>query len=160
MSDKQKELAIVFLDCMRRSRKNNLNDVYQQLKSIEFFTLFSILKLQNQKEDGANPRVSELVEDLNVSPQFISKTLRSLESKGYCQRITDPSNRRSTLVILTEEGTNLLQQAQDRIFHFAQAVTERMGEENMTQFIELTHKCFDIMQDIASELYTEKEEQK
>ena len=155
MSNEEKELALAFLDCMRRVRRNHMSDVYQTLTSVEFSTLFSILKLQEQK---GSPRVSDLVEDLNASPQFISKTLRTLETKGYCERMTDPANRRSTLVLLTEKGTDLLHTAKDRIFRFAQAVTERMGQEDMEEFIRLNHKCFDIVQDIASELYTEKEE--
>lgn len=155
MSNEQKELAMAFLDCMRTIRKNNMSDVYQTLTSAEFFALFSILKLQKQK---GSPRVSDLVEDLNASPQFISKTLRTLETKGYCQRVTDPTNRRSTLVLLTEEGSALLEKAQDRIFRFAQEVTERMGKEDMEQFIRLNHKCFSIMQDIASQSMKEKED--
>ncbi len=157
MSNEQKELAIAFLECMRRVRRNHMGDVYQTLTSVEFSTLFSILKLQRQNND-ANPRVSDLVEDLNASPQFISKTLRTLETKGYCQRVTDPANRRSTLVLLTEEGMNLLQSAQTRIFRFAEIVAERMGKEDMEEFIRLNHKCFDIVQDIASEFQKEKED--
>lgn len=155
MSNEQKELALAFLDCMRTIRKNNMSDVYQMLTSVEFFTLFSVLKLQEQK---GSPRVSDLVEDVNASPQFISKTLRTLEAKNYCQRVTDPNDRRSTLVLLTEEGTSLLRHAQERIFNFAQAVTERMGQEDMEAFIRLNHKCFAIMQDIASESLKEKED--
>ena len=62
------------------------------LSTAEFYALFAILRLQEAQDSAVHRRFgfSSLIETLNLSPQAVSKTLRLLEQKGYCKRITRP----------------------------------------------------------------------
>ncbi|MDD5952049.1 MAG: MarR family transcriptional regulator [Oscillospiraceae bacterium] len=149
-------LEETFLLTLRRFRNNQLNGIYPSLSAAEFYTLFAILRL---REEGApSVRMSAVVEELRLSSQAVSKMLRTLERKGYCQRIADPRDRRTTLIFVTENGEVLAKEAKDRIFHFARQVTERMGRENMESFVTLACQCADAMQDISREQFAKKEE--
>ena len=52
--------------------------------------------------------LTELAEGLHVSMQSISRTLKSLENKGYIVREVDSDNRRNTLIKLSKKGNELV----------------------------------------------------
>ena len=146
---------LAFLLCLRKIQKNHFPYVHRSpLSTAEFYALFAILRLQ-EAQDSAGPeiRVSSLIETLNLSPQAVSKTLRLLEQKGYCKRITDHNNRRNTLVLITEQGTTLVNRTRSE-------VTKRMGDENMAEFIRLSNQCSAIMQEVEQAFYQEFSEKK
>lgn len=153
---------LAFLLCLRKIQKNHFPYVHRSsLSTAEFYALFAILRLQ-EAQDSAGPeiRVSSLIETLNLSPQAVSKTLRLLEQKGYCKRITDPNNRRNTLVLITEQGTTLVNRTKSEIARFVEEVTKRMGDENMAEFIRLSNQCSAIMQEVEQAFYQEFSEEK
>ncbi|GAA5113084.1 hypothetical protein GCM10023339_16960 [Alloalcanivorax gelatiniphagus] len=49
-------------------------------------------------------RPTALAEVLDIGASYISKIVRRLEADGLVQRSADPSDRRATLVTLTEDG--------------------------------------------------------
>jgi DNA-binding MarR family transcriptional regulator len=49
-------------------------------------------------------RPTSLADELGVGASYVSKIVRRLESDGLVQRSTDPSDRRATLIRLTETG--------------------------------------------------------
>ena len=153
---------LAFLLCLRKIQKNHFPYVHRStLSTAEFYALFAILRLQ-EAQDSAEPeiRVSSLIETLNLSPQAVSKTLRLLEQKGYCKRITDPNNRRNTLVLITEQGTTLVNRTKSEIARFVEEVTKRMGDENMAEFIRLSNQCSAIMQEVEQAFYQEFSKEK
>ena len=158
----QEERNLAFLLCLRKIQNNHFPYVHRSpLSTAEFYALFAILRLQ-EAQDSAGPeiRVSSLIETLNLSPQAVSKTLRLLEQKGYCKRITDPNNRRNTLVLITEQGTTLVNRTKSEIARFVEEVTKRMGDENMAEFIRLSNQCSAIMQEVEQAFYQEFSEKK
>lgn len=157
--DEQERKELAFLICLRKIRKNNISQMYHTLSPAEFYTLLAIQQIQG----GSDPppqavRMSALIETMGMSPQATSKMLRTLEQKGYCRRITDPRNRRSTLIEVTQEGMELAQSTKEQMTRFARMVTQRMGDADMEEFIRLVNRCDAIMQEVALELYREKEE--
>lgn len=154
MKEYDNKEAMAFFICLRRIRHTHSSEVFQTLSSAEFFVLFSIESL-SQSEEGesaATVRVSAIAEKMKVSPQAISKLLRNLEKKAYIQRITDETDRRNTLVILTEQGSSLLKKTRDMMEEFAHRVVEKMGKDDMREFIRLVNKCSDIMDETTAEL--------
>ena len=138
-------------------RKRSFQDVYPELSNGEFFALFSLYSLK--KETGEEMvRISELGKRLKLSPQAVSKTLRALEKKEFAQRHTDPRDRRSTLVQVTEKGEALLWEAHKAVTEFSRKVTERMGEQDMAEFLRLSRKCSALMDEAAEEMRKEREE--
>lgn len=150
------ELQKAFLDSMRRIRHGERGEVYQNFSRGEFFALAALHRLRSLAGEDGGVRVSELIADLQLSPQATSKTLRILEGKGYVVRETDKKDRRNTLVYLTAEAETLLAHAKDAMDEFCTMVIDRMGEDEMREFIRLTEKCTTIMQEVGTELYQTK----
>jgi DNA-binding MarR family transcriptional regulator len=55
-----------------------------------------------------------------------------LEKRGHAERLPNPDDRRSYLVRLTDDGTQLLQQARPRFRAYAEAVEKRLGHERIS----------------------------
>ncbi len=55
--------------------------------------------------DTAPPRVGNIAADLNVSQPTVSESIDALVSKGLVERTLDPTDRRASLVRLTDAGT-------------------------------------------------------
>lgn len=49
-------------------------------------------------------RQQQIAECLGIRPQSVSEAISAMESRGYIRRETSPSDRRVTLIYLTEEG--------------------------------------------------------
>jgi DNA-binding MarR family transcriptional regulator len=54
---------------------------------------------------GRGPaRIGELASSLEVSKQATSRVVELLVQRGYCDRVADPDDRRSGLIVLTRRG--------------------------------------------------------
>ncbi|MGH2917284.1 MAG: MarR family transcriptional regulator [Solirubrobacteraceae bacterium] len=60
-------------------------------------------------------RVTTLAERAGMSRQAITYLIRELEGKGYLERHPDPSDRRATLVHLTERGEAAVRELRDSV---------------------------------------------
>lgn len=61
-----------------------------------------------EKRNGRGIAVAEAAKLLEVSVPAVSRTLRTIESKGYVERRADDHDRRSVRICVTESGTELL----------------------------------------------------
>jgi len=74
--------------------------------------------------------LGELAELLAVSPPTMSKTISTLESRGWVRRTRSDQDGRIVLVGLTAAGQTILQQAQDfMLAHIAEALEPLSDEE-------------------------------
>lgn len=159
MQPGQTDLAMALGAVLRQLRRTAQHgEVYQALSNSEFFTLYSISEMDTDPEMHNHVRVSSLAKHMDLSLQAISKMLRSLEGKGYIARVTDPRDRRNTFILITEEGTALLASSRESYSRFSREVIARMGQQDMEQFIQLSQRCIQIMEDVAAEFYQKKEE--
>ena len=97
----------------------------------EFLMLQLIGRQLERKPDAPGVYVSQLTQCSYVSPPAVSRTLRRLEGKGLVQRRTDPKDRRTTYVVLTEEGQALLTACRQELRLLALRVVERMGGDDL-----------------------------
>ena len=56
-------------------------------------------------------RVFDIARELGITAGGTSKLVDRIEASGYCRRLPNPADRRSSLLELTEEGKRLLGQA-------------------------------------------------
>jgi DNA-binding MarR family transcriptional regulator len=56
------------------------------------------------------PRMADLAQALEVVPRSITSMVDTLETAGFVAREPDPTDRRATIVVLTDAGTNVLRQ--------------------------------------------------
>ena len=61
-----------------------------------------ILTILNERPEGVRQR--ELAEAMMINPSSISEAIDKLEADRYIERNVDPSDRRATLITLTEKG--------------------------------------------------------
>ena len=93
--------------------------------------------------NSANYGISNIADNLHVSSPAISRTITSLENKGYVERNIDKLNRRNTLVRLTENGSCVFQNECDRIYLFMNNVVERMGEDKLNELFILSNELLE-----------------
>jgi DNA-binding MarR family transcriptional regulator len=56
-------------------------------------------------------RVYDIAADLGITTGGTSKLVDRIEANGYCRRLPNPADRRSSLLELTPEGRRLLEEA-------------------------------------------------
>lgn len=82
----------------------------------------------------------ELAVKMKASTAYIAKLLRNMEEKGLLIRTTDPSDRRRTLITLTEKGRNQSERDMAFIHHKMKEMLEYLGEEDAENFIRILRK--------------------
>ena len=55
-------------------------------------------------------RVTDLARDLGLDPSTISRHLRAVEVRGWVRRLSDPADRRATLIAATKTGERVVTQ--------------------------------------------------
>lgn len=83
----------------------------------------------------ADCRVYDIAVELGITPGGVSKLVDRIEASGYCRRLPNPKDRRSSLVELTPEGERVLAVAaaalDDELEHWLGSV---LPERTMRQF--------------------------
>ena len=82
----------------------------------------------------------ELAVKMNASTAYIAKLLRNLEEKGLIIRTTDPSDRRRTLITLTEKGRKQSEEDMSFVHSRTKEMLEYLGDEDAEHFIRILRK--------------------
>jgi DNA-binding MarR family transcriptional regulator len=91
----------------------------------------------------------------------VSRSLKSLEERGYIQRTVNEKDRRITYVCLTQPGEKMLRSAEKIMDEFTDAVFGRLGEENLDKLIDYLNTLFDVAsEEIELRRYDKKETEK
>jgi DNA-binding MarR family transcriptional regulator len=61
--------------------------------------------------DSEGTRLTELAERAAMTPQAMGELVDDLASRGYVERIADPSDRRAKLIVLTDLGYDAVEAA-------------------------------------------------
>ena len=118
------------------------------LTDVEFYFLVLIAATTKQKN---NIVVGDLVDLTGASKSAISKKLTVLEQKGLIRRTSSVQDRRQIYVELTQQGCQMFQAEQKAKQQNIEQVIEKVGQEDMKQFIQLFNKVLDAMEDIQKE---------
>ena len=111
MSEYNKELVEKVIKGMMKFRKFHHPKLSDDISRMEGSIIFWLVKSEKMENKSVN--VSELAEGLHVSMQSISRTLKSLENKGYIVREVDSDNRRNTLIKLSKKGNELVEKKKE-----------------------------------------------
>jgi DNA-binding MarR family transcriptional regulator len=90
---------------------------------------------QHIKAEGS--RLSELAERAQITKQSMGYLVDYLEAHGYVERRADPSDRRASLIFLTERGWAEVRDALRIIAGIEQEWVQRLGQRRMEQLREL-----------------------
>ena len=85
-------------------------------------------------------RQKTLTEELRINPSSVSELISKLESDGYVKRTVDPTDKRATLITLTELGeARAAELADERAEKMGKAFA-RLTDEEKEQLIALLEK--------------------
>ncbi len=138
-------------DKFRRVRQALMHMPIAEGISHSEFGLMNVIN-DNMTPDGIT--VSRIASIMDITPPAVSRTLRSLDEKGYIERRINVLNRRSTIVTITESGMKILSSAQDNMLGMMSFISERMGNEQVTEF----NRLFGDVLDYMAEFIKHKEE--
>ena len=86
---------------------------------------------QHIKAEGS--RLSDLAERAQLTKQSMGYLVDYLEEHGYVERKPDPTDRRASLIFLTERGWGEIREALRIIAALEQVWAERLGSDRMEE---------------------------
>lgn len=97
-----------------------------------------VLLIIGAYEEGV--RQKTLTEELKINPSSVSELISKLESDGYVRRSVDPSDKRATLIHLTELGEARNAELCDERNERYHAVFATLSHEEKVQLLALLEK--------------------
>ena len=89
---------------------------------------------------GAGLRQKQLTEEMRINASTMSEFIGHLESDGYVERNVDPSDKRATLITLTEKGRARAHELQDERKEKLDLLFSPLTEEEKKELFRLLYK--------------------
>lgn len=147
ITERGEELKQSFFRVAGRFHKLHSYSRFQGVSHQEYVVLEMVGKYMQEHPNQPGVYISELVRIQKTSPPAISRTLRSMEEKGWIEKETDANDRRNTFIRLTAAGEKKRRKAADEINEFVDSVIARLGEEKMVNMIAIWEEMENIMLD-------------
>jgi DNA-binding MarR family transcriptional regulator len=103
-------------------------EIVERLKAEHPHVRYAHGFLIQQLVEGPRP-VGEIAENLGVTSQAVSKSVRELEALGYLDRSSDPADGRVRRVALTDKGRSLLDASRASRAALNAELAEALGAE-------------------------------
>ena len=101
--------------------------------------------------NGDGIRQDQIAEGVEVSKPAISRTIHSLEKKGYIIREQSPKDRREYYVHLSAKALQHKQFVQKQYADIVEAACRGISEEKVTEIVGLFRKVIENMEDYRIE---------
>ena len=115
----------------------------------------TLMTIEEYGQDGAI-YVSDLAAAIKQPLPAVSRGLRQLEQDGLIERITDPNDRRKTLVRATEKGLDSSRQCEEALRGYFAGVVRHLTPEQWHQLFELKDVLLDAVTAENAELQTKQ----
>lgn len=109
----------------------------------------AILMLLN--EYGGKSTPGKLCERIDFTAARLSAIIKSLENKGFVERIKNDEDKRSSIVALTNSGYEHFLCLQKEIISNALTIIEQLGEEDVCEFLRIMKRLVKIANTSAQE---------
>ena len=117
------------------------------------FCLISIIKAH---EEQGGVIVSDIVSEMKVTPPAVSRSLKSLEARGFLLRETNALNHRNTTVKLTKKGDEVFGSASRTFNDVMELISGKIGDEKTGLFCNVIKEITDIMSEYVDEKIEKK----
>ena len=97
-----------------------------------------LLVLVGEKSDGI--RQKELVQKTGIGQSSVSELINKLEDDGYIERKIDPSDKRATLLFLTEKGQARAMEVEDERNEFFSDIFSKITDEEKKTLSDILDK--------------------
>ena len=129
---------------MFRMSRLNLTNVIPDMCQGDIVILKTIAGfVENAKEAENGVTVSAIVNELHIAPPAVSRAMNSLEEKGLILRSVNKSDRRNTLVTLTDLGWERQKENEEKIDAFMGKIFARVGEEKVEAIITYMNEIYE-----------------
>ncbi|MEU1286345.1 MarR family transcriptional regulator [Kitasatospora sp. NPDC005856] len=102
-------------------------------------------------EQAGPVRVTDAGAHFSIGKATVSRQIRTLEELGLVARETDPLDRRSALVSLTEDGRRRYLAAHDARMRRVREVMGGWSPQDVDRFAELLHRFNDVLEEPTAE---------
>ena len=106
------------------------------------FAQARLLQVLLEHEGGVRQKV--LAEEMRINPSSTSELISKLESEGYAVRTVDPSDKRATLITLTEVGRARAYELEDERTERFSKFFVNLSEDEKEKLLELLEKAMDV----------------
>lgn len=129
MKDTYREL----MEAMHMFHRLNISLILPHLSKNEFYMMRGIQHMEQQAQEQELPGIamSKLAKMVHALPPAVSRTIKSLEERGYVERYVSRKDRRNTMVRLTEEGKEVVAESRKIMEAFAERVFAQTDEEEL-----------------------------
>lgn len=129
--------AIHYLHRLSTEGKRGAKMALERCPKCHFMMLEGVLMTIEEHGQNGSIYVSDLAAAVKQPLPAVSRALRQLEQDGLIERITDPNDRRKTLVRPTEKGLSVSRQCENAITGYFGRVLARIPEEQREQIFAL-----------------------
>lgn len=139
---KMDDLFTRFFSALYQFHKLHMGDLVADITKLEGMTMSAIKHCSGEK-GKEELTVSELTAKLKAKGPAVSRTLKTLEDKGYIERDVNKADRRNTYVKLTISGKQKVEEYEQIMSSFAHAVIAKIDRDDMEQMIECLNELYE-----------------
>ena len=125
--------AIHYLHRLSTEGKRGAKMALESCPKCHFIMLEGVLMTIEEHGQNGSIYVSDLAAAVKQPLPAVSRALRQLEQDGLIERITDPHDRRKTLVRVTPKGYELCHQCEQALRNYFASVLARLEPEQVAQ---------------------------
>lgn|SRR5690554_4087553 len=142
MSNSQKEN---YIDFYLRHAWHKISRMYNQKAKAHGLTMsIGFILLIVDKEGTPS---TQLGPRMGMEPTSLSRTLKTMETKGYIYREIDTKDKRKVFIYLTPQGLELRKEVKKVVVQFNEKLLQSIPEEKLNAFIEVMEIVDDYVED-------------
>ena len=99
--------------------------------------------LLNIDKDGTPS--TKLGPKMGMEPRSLTRTLKTLEDRGYIYKESDKEDKRMVRIFLTEEGKLKRKMSRETVIHFNNFMHENISKTKLKHFFEVLNKMSELI---------------
>lgn len=132
------EKSSILIDSSIRTAWFRLSRMYNQKAAEHDMTMSIGFILMNIDKEGTPS--TQLGPRMGMEPTSLSRTLKTMESRGFIRRQAEGADKRKVLIFLTEKGVEKRREVRNFLLDFNNKVTEKVAPSKMKTFFEVIQK--------------------
>lgn len=132
------EKPTILFDFYIRHVWHRVSRMYNQKAAEHDMTMSIGFILMNVDKEGTPS--TQLGPKMGMEPTSLSRTLKTMEEKGYIIRKEDRIDKRKVLIFLTELGVNKRRMVRDFLFEFNEKLLTKIPPTKMKAFMDVMAK--------------------
>lgn len=84
---------------------------------------------------------------MGMEPTSLSRTLKTMETKGYIKKVIDGEDKRRVLIFLTDLGVSIRREVREVVIGFNDKLEQKITKEKLIVFFEVMQTINDFVDD-------------